>query len=128
MTHPTRRLVGSACAAVLALVPATVTGSAAGAPATPRPNLVVPTVADPPTRAQPSSTFRVRSSVRNAGRGPAGASTVRVFLSRDKVRGAGDLSVASGRVGRLPRGRSVLVDATVRVPTGARGSYHVITC
>lgn len=122
-----RAAVLLAVAVGLALVGLLVVGDA-GAAAAKRPNLVVPTITDPPASADAGDTFRIRSVVKNLGPAKAGASTVRLYLSRDKVQGSGDLVVAGGRVGALLRGRSVIVDATVRVPKQARGSYHVITC
>lgn len=128
-THHRRPVAGAA--AVGLVVTALMTGAqspVAGAAGPARPNLTTVSVTDPPRKAEPGDTFTIRSTVKNAGRGEAGASHVRVLMSKDKIASDRDLTVASGRIKALRPRRSVTVDASVTVPEGAKGSYHLLTC
>jgi len=65
--------------------------------------------------------------VRNAGPAPAGAFTVRLYLSADDTLDAGDVLLGSRAVASLAAGATSAAVTTVTIPlTTAPGSYHVI--
>lgn len=115
-----------ACAAVgLALALPTPRSRAAH----PRADLVVVRTAVQTPRARPGSRLRVVVVVRNRGRRPVRAFTLRPSLV--PVQGEGRrVGLRSARRVRLLRaGRSVRVRLRVRVPAGMRpGGYRVLTC
>ncbi len=130
-TPPTRRRTVPLAALVLlagVVPPATAAVVDPARPASGRPDLTVSTVAEPPPQVAAGRPFTVRARVSNQGRARAGATTVRVYLSRDRSRGRGDLVLAGRGVRALAAGRSVPVGLRVAVPRSATGSFHVVVC
>lgn len=74
------------------------------------------------------SRFTARVVIANRGRRGAGRSTVGLFLSRDRRRGAGDLRLGRHAVRPIGRGRRVTVRKRLTLPADASGSYRLIAC
>ena len=98
-----------------------------GAPA--RPDLVVDRVDVQPAAVPQGATVVMRSVVTNAGSARAVRSAVRLYLSADRSRGAGDVLLGERATRALRPGRSAAARTTVVVPAGTdAGSYHVVAC
>jgi hypothetical protein len=97
--------------------------------ATPKPDLVVSSITQPPATATPGTSFAATDRTRNRGKASAGASTTRYFLSLDAKVGKGDMRLGEHSVPRLKPGKSSSRRATMKVPTFAHaGTYRVIAC
>ena len=74
--------------------------------------------------------FGVSTTVRNRGAGAAAASTVRFYLSADRVRGTGDLRLPQVRqVARLLAGKASTATTSLRPPAATpTGPVYVIAC
>jgi len=122
--RPSRFAFVSAVAMVAALVAAGPVGAAS------LPDLVTSgpsTTAGIVVRGHP---FSVGTIVRNLGPGAAAASTLRFYLSSDKVRGAGDKRLAQVRqVGRLAaHATSTAITKLTPAVTTPSGPFYVIAC
>jgi hypothetical protein len=115
-------------AIVILTVQALVPGIARGA--TPRPDLVVSAVSNPPSGRHPGQRFAMTDTTKNAGAARAAASTTRYSLSLDKRRGSTDIRLAPRRpVKVLAPGNSSRGTVTLRVPSWTpTGSWHVLVC
>jgi subtilase family serine protease len=93
-------------------------------------NLVVASVANPPTSVVIGGGLPVSDTTRNAGSGPAPASTTRYYLSTDAAKSSGDRLLSGARsVPALAAGASSSGGLTVGVPLGtAAGTYYLLTC
>ncbi|MFC6042721.1 CARDB domain-containing protein [Nocardioides hankookensis] len=93
-----------------------------------RVDLVVAKVGKPPAVVKHGSSFGLGAVVSNRGRDAAQPSVLRLYLSKDRTRGAGDILGASVAVKRVPARKTKTVSQRVKVPWGARGTYWVIAC
>jgi subtilase family serine protease len=94
------------------------------------PDLVETAVSKPPASVNQGGSFNVTDTAKNAGAGPAGASTTRYYLSLDKTKSAGDVLLTGSRAvpALTPSGTSAgTVSVTVPVGTSA-GSYYLLAC
>ncbi len=93
-------------------------------------DLVETAVSNPPANAAPGSQFPVTDTVKNIGRGTAGASTTRYYLSLDTTKSSGDkLLTGSRAVPSLAPGQTSTGTVTVTVPTStATGDYYLLAC
>jgi hypothetical protein len=115
-----------ALTAALAAVPGAHAAPAHGA----RPDLRA-AASKPPAAAKPGDTVSVKVTLRNAGRGRAGATTTRLSLGAGRAFAAGDLVLASVRHGALARGRTAKpVTARLRIPLDGRasGARRLLAC
>jgi len=94
------------------------------------PDLRVTALANPPTQRTRGTKFKVTDTVNNAGLVRAGASTVRYYLSKDKLRNKGDrLLTGSRAVKALGVKRSNRGSTTLTVPARtALGRYYLLAC
>jgi hypothetical protein len=113
-------------AAVAMLATTALAGPAATAAG--RPDLRVVKVAKVPGSVDPGTSFTSSVTIRNDGKGSAGASSLKLTLSRDVRAGRGDLAAGSARTPAVRRGGSATVKARITVPAKASGSYYVIAC
>ena len=92
-----------------------------------RPDLSVSTLTFPATGAT-GRTLAITNAVRNGGPAPAGAFTVRLYLSADNQLDAGDTLLASRTVASLAAGAvsSAVTTVTIPIATPAPADYHVI--
>jgi hypothetical protein len=98
-----------------------------GAPA--RPDLVVGVAEPQPTAVLPGGTLVVGNEIANIGGARAGRSTTRLYLSADRLRGAGDVVLAERATRALGAGRSTSMRIAVALPAGtAPGSYYLVAC
>lgn len=84
-----------------------------------------------PTSAQRGTAFAVRGATRNAGSGPAAASTTRYYLSRDAVLGSGDVTLTATRAVRSLAAGATSPTATTNVtaPSSmATGAWFLLAC
>lgn len=90
------------------------------------PNLVVQTLTAP-TTGIPGGTMSVTASVRNTGAGPAGPSSLRVYLSADDVITPQDTLLGSARIPDLAGGvTSPVITLNLQIPLStAPGTYRV---
>ena len=97
------------------------------APGVPKPDLTVAALTMPATGAT-GRPLTISSTVKNAGPAPAGASTVRFYLSADATLDAGDVLLGSRALGVLAAGASSTGPTTVTIPanTSAPSSYRII--
>ena len=110
-----------------------------------KPNLIVATVSEAPASLKEGSTFTALDSTRNAGRGAAGRSTVRYYLTTDAKRSLADRKASKANprtsaedillegvreVGALKGGvTSVGKKVTLQVPLGTpAGTYQLLAC
>jgi len=132
--------------AVLSVALALPLAGPAGAQATPRPDLVTTTLSNPPASVAVGGMFKLSDTVLNRGRGRAGRSATRFYLTADVKRSLRDRLLSGAdprtsdtdillggarRVPALPAGqRSAARRASsVRVPVGTRpGAYRVLAC
>jgi hypothetical protein len=120
-----------ATAALVAGLAATLLASVQSAPtadaAVRRPDLVVGALTGA-AQVQAGTTLRVSVTTVNRGRGPAAATTTRVYLSRD-TRVGRDVAVAAVRVPQLPAGRRSSTIVRLPIPaTVAVRSYRLLAC
>ncbi|WP_243056515.1 CARDB domain-containing protein [Nocardioides sp. SR21] len=114
-------------ALVAATLPIMVPGQGAAA-APRRADLVVPVVSKPPGVARAGSSFGVDATVSNTGTAAAGSSSLRFYLSKDRVQGAGDVVGGTVAVKSLQQRSRKAASGTVAVPPKASGRYWVIVC
>ena len=89
------------------------------------PDLVVQTLTAPPT-ALPGANVSVTTTVKNAGLGNAGVTTVRLYLSSDNVITTGDTLLKEISIPALVAGLSSSQSVAVTIPPGtAPGSYFL---
>jgi tetratricopeptide (TPR) repeat protein len=110
-----------------------------------KPNLIVASVSEAPAALKEGMTFTAVESTRNAGRGTAGKSTVRYYLTTDAKRSLADrkasrtnprtsaediLLEGAREVGGLKAGKtSVGKKVTLQVPLGTPpGTYQLLAC
>jgi hypothetical protein len=112
----------------IALVLGVLAVSAAPAAAKPRPDLVAHALALAAPQAIPG--LKLDMSVAVVNRGAAARPTrLGVFLSRDRVLDAGDMSLGLRHVLRLRRDHTLHMSVTVRLPRSTEwGWYEVLTC
>ncbi|WP_377320196.1 CARDB domain-containing protein [Pimelobacter simplex] len=124
-----RRTAAAAALTVLGASLVTVgTGPDAGA-AAPRADLVVSAVGSPPAKVRHGSRFNLGATVANKGRAAAKPSSLRFYLSKDRLRGAGDISAGTVPVPKVKFRKKRVVSGRVDVPWGtADGKYWVIAC
>lgn len=96
----------------------------------PPPDLVVSAVTEPPPGTATGATFDITDTTTNQpGFGPAGPSTTAYYLSVDRIKSGGDVTLTGTRsVGALNGGVSSPGTVTVTVPTIPTGSYFLIAC
>lgn len=123
-----RTAIALAAIAMMAAPMTAVSSTSAVAAPKKKADLQVAKLGAPPAKVKYGSSFGLGAVVANRGQAPAGVSQLRVFLSRDKTAGAGDVVGAMIRVKKIPAGRSKTVSGRVQVPADARGSYWVIAC
>ncbi len=100
--------------------------SAASAAMNLGPDLVVSALLAPATGG-PGSSIAVGNTIKNQGGGPAGASTVKFYLSTDGTFDAGDVLLGSRAVPALAAGAISVESTSLTVPAGtAIGTYVVI--
>ncbi|HMJ34214.1 MAG TPA: CARDB domain-containing protein [Baekduia sp.] len=117
-------------AAVLVLGTALAVAPAAHAARAPAADLRV-AATKPAAVAKPGDTVTVRVTLRNTGRGRAGASVTRLSLGAGRTYAAGDLVLASLRQRALAGGRKArAVTAKLRVPLDGRaaGTRTLVVC
>ena len=92
------------------------------------PDLIVSSTVNKTSRVAPGGSVRVVSTVKNIGNAVAGKSSVRFYLSKDAVKGAGDVRLTGSlKVAALGRGKAARGSVKLKVPaTVAAGSYYVI--
>jgi hypothetical protein len=94
-----------------------------------RADLVVRSATAASSAVSPGAAVAVRLVTRNAGRAKAKRSRTRLYLSRDRRKGAGDLRVSAAQgVGALRPRRSKRTTVSVRIPAVALGSYYLVAC
>ena len=94
------------------------------------PDLVETSVSNPPASGVRGSSFAVTDRVLNQGRGGAGPSTTRYYLSLDAIRNAGDKLLTGTRaIGMLVAGSASLGPATLTIPNSTvAGNYFLLAC
>jgi subtilase family serine protease len=97
------------------------------------PDLAVTFVTGQPLSAKVGSRFSVVDSIANQGAVSAPASTTRIYLSKDTIKGPGDVIIGSHTVPALSpsgqAGEATSGAAIVAIPINtAPGAYHVIAC
>ena len=92
-----------------------------------RPDLTI-TSLTAPANATAGHTLAITSTVKNTGPAPAGAFTVRFYLSSDETLDAGDVLLGSRMVGGLASGAMSTAVTTVTIPanTSVPSSYRLI--
>ncbi|WGX96527.1 CARDB domain-containing protein [Nocardioides sp. L-11A] len=104
-------------------------GTTPGASAAPqRADLVVSALSTPPTTVRHGSSFNLGATVANKGRASAKRSSLRFYLSRDRVRSADDIVGGSVAVKRIKPRKKKTVSGPVHVPVTAAGKYWVLAC
>lgn len=95
-----------------------------------RPDLVTTNVSNPPSEIAPGKSFSVTATTLNQGDAPAGASTLRYYLSADALRDPSDYLLTGTRsVGALAPGTSSAGARSVTVPASVpAGAYRVLAC
>jgi hypothetical protein len=94
------------------------------------PDLIETFVSNPPPTFKIGSTFSVTDTVKNQGNVDAGDSVTRYYLSKDTVKGSGDVRLTGGRfvVGLAPDISSIGT-ANMTIPSGtAEGAYYLLAC
>jgi hypothetical protein len=94
------------------------------------PDLRTTRVSDPSASATVGDNFKVSVQVGNVGRGVAGRSIARVYLSRDGAKSASDIRLtAKLRFGRLGPSKKSTASGTVTVPAAAApATYFLVAC
>jgi subtilase family serine protease len=94
------------------------------------PDLVEPTLTDPPSLVVWSGSFPVTDTVENVGNGPSGGSTTRYYLSLDTLRNGGDIYFSATRtVLRLAPGAISSGTVTLSVTSSTPlGTYYLLAC
>jgi subtilase family serine protease len=93
------------------------------------PDLVISTIANPPSTIQVGGTFTASSGTTNQGNGAAGASTTRYFLSTNGIAKTGTLQEQA--INAFPSGMPGSTQntmTTISIPTIASGSYYLLAC
>ena len=92
-----------------------------------RPDLTLSAVSAP-TGAAAGRSLAVTTTTRNAGPAPAGAFTIRFYLSADELFDSGDVLLGTRAIGGLGAGASRTDVTTVTVPSGTTvpGSYRIL--
>src|SRR6266542_3760202 len=116
---PTARIL-----AVASALTATLLGSVpAASAATLRPDLVTTALSAPPAGLPRKMVFDLTWTVKNAGNAPAAASTLRFYLSPDRVRSSTDVRFArAAAVARLAPGATAHATTALAVPEAYRGA------
>ena len=97
-----------------------------------RADLVERSVLVTPRTVAAGDTLRITDKVRNRGRAIAARSTVGYYLSRDRVRDAGDLRLGTRATRRLRRRATSTASRTMRIPSATAGGpprdsiYHLV--
>src|SRR6185436_7415817 len=97
---------------------------------TARPDLTVPALSAPPASLPRKMVFDLTWTLRNSGTAKTPASTMRFYLSADRIRNTGDVRfVRTAAVGQLAPGSSAHGTAPLAVPeTAPLRSLFVIAC
>jgi formylglycine-generating enzyme required for sulfatase activity len=92
------------------------------------PDLIVSSAANKTATVAAGGTVTVVSTVKNIGTAMAGKSGTRFYLSKDAVKGVGDVRLTGSlEVPALGRGRTTTATTTLKVPTRlAAGTYFLI--
>jgi Concanavalin A-like lectin/glucanases superfamily/CARDB len=93
--------------------------------AEPPANLQISAIKAPPAAA-PGATISVRDTTLNAGTGAAAATTNRIWLSTNKMLGAGDVPLADRGVPGLAPSTKNTLTTSVPLPVVAPGSYFLL--
>ena len=94
-----------------------------------KPDLVVRTVSNPPATMRAGDTFAIKETTRNRGRGRAGRSRTRFYLSPDSKRSNGDRRlVGEHSVGKLRAKKSATATTQLTAPTIAAGRFRLLAC
>jgi RHS repeat-associated protein len=124
MVGGAHRLRAAAALAVCSIAVSPVPASAAAAA---RPDLLVTSVAAPAT-VSANGVLAVTDTVRNAGKGAAGKSSVAFFLSRDR-RAGGDVKLGLSSVARLGARLSATAEVELALPRSiGPGTFYVVAC
>jgi CARDB len=100
--------------------------SASGATTSPRPDLVISSISAPPNAID--STFKVRYTIANAGRGSAAPSHTVLYLGASRNFSSQDGQIASQAVPRLAGGTHQSRTVTVNTTRIKPGTYFLIAC
>jgi subtilase family serine protease len=94
------------------------------------PDLIETSVSNPPPTSSLESTFSVTDTVKNQGNADAGASTTQYYLSKDTIKGGGDILLTGNRsVPSLAPGLTSTAAANVTIPSStAVGVYYLLAC
>jgi formylglycine-generating enzyme len=92
------------------------------------PDLIVSSATNNTASVAPGGTVTVASTVKNIGDAAAGRSSTRFYLSKDAVKGAGDVRLTGSlEVPALGRGRATTATTALKVPTTlATGTYFLV--
>ena len=124
MSLPSARIRSTPVILIVAVMASLVPAASAA----PTPDLVVSSVSVGPTTTVPGGIVKVTSVLKNTGRGTAGASVIRYYLSSDQSSG-GDTRIGARKAGRIEAGKSLKLPAFVALPANvALGSHFVIAC
>jgi hypothetical protein len=94
-----------------------------------QPDLTVTSVKPAQTLVAPGGTLKLTDTTRNAGKLRARASQTSYFLSTDKKKSKGDLSLGKRSVKKLAVRKSAKASKTVTVPgITPAGAYYVLAC
>lgn len=94
-----------------------------------KPDLTVTSTSLSTTLVVAGSSLTVSATVKNAGTKKAAASTLGLWLSKDKKRSSHDVSLGTRSVAALAAGKHVAVSKKVTVSKrAAAGSWHVVAC
>lgn len=116
--------------AVAVLATALLSGSAATtADAAVKPDLQVTALSVARSTVAQGSTVKISDTTKNRSGGVAGASVTRYYLSKDGIRNAGDVLLASRAVGRLSATTTAKGSKVVIIPVATRPRvYRVLGC
>jgi subtilase family serine protease len=89
------------------------------------PDLVVTSISAPST-AGAGQSFAVSDTTKNLGGGDAGPFLTQLFLSKDAVFGASDISIGGRSIEALAAGASIFGSTTVTIPEGTAGGVWYI--
>lgn len=91
------------------------------------PDLIVLSPALSPTTVSNGGTTTASCTVKNQGTGPAGASSLKYYLSSDAVYGTGDVYLATDAVGALAANATAALSEVVTIPSStAAGVWYLL--
>ena len=119
-------------AVLVAVLAATPVAAETAAAHSPRPDLVVTKVSNPPATIGTGGTFRLSDRTANRGAGAARRSTTRYFIARSAAGQIGDekgiVLKGSRTVAALGPGESAVAPREVVVPDVPAGTYDLVAC